>query len=67
VSGQYRGERFYEDEDIGRVFLDTVDGPVPWREQRHGHHVGAFQLAEGDSIIIFRTSEDTYRVVREGD
>ncbi len=72
VSGVYRGEKFHliDDPDgpieIGRVFLDTEDGPVAVSGDGSVlAQVRALNLTDGDHIIITRPTESVYHVVRE--
>lgn len=72
VSGIYRGEAFHElatgnDRTavmtIGRVFLDTTDGPTAIAgDGRVLSEVHALNLSEGDQITIARSWESVYHV-----
>ena len=75
IAGAYRGEKFQTlpdgkgdgSEIVGRVFLDTDDGPVAiWGDASVLVKLRALDVTDGDHVTITRQAEDSYRVVRHG-
>jgi hypothetical protein len=76
INGIYRGESFeaipaedgMPEEVVGRLYLDTEDGP---RAIGGGGHLQAqsraLELSEGDRIILVRQAADAIQVVREAE
>ncbi len=74
VRGAYRGEKTHTipafgdepERTLARVFLDSGGGPVAVQVNEQAiENMKALNLTDGDALIVIRTAEDQYDVVRD--
>ena len=74
VRGAYRGEKTHTipafgdepERTLARVFLDSGGGPVAVQVNEQAiENMKALNVTDGDALIVSRTAEDQYDVVRD--
>ena len=75
VRGAYRGEKTHTipafgdepERTLARVFLDSGGGPAAVQVNEQAiENMKALNVTDGDALIVSRTAEDQYDVVRDG-